>query len=87
MCSAFTGVCRPWPRDPDDVPQSRTLGELRQRIDARDTQIVHLLVERALRACDAARFKLGAFQVSAPMRQGQVFAKATCSLPVYLVWR
>jgi isochorismate pyruvate lyase len=63
---------------------------LRQRIDARDTQIVDLLVERALRAlraCDAARFKLGAFQVSAPMRQGQVFAKATCSLPAYLVWR
>lgn len=61
--------------DPDYVPQARTLGDLRARIDALDTQIVALLAERALCVRDATRFKRDAFQVSAPARQAQVFAK------------
>ena len=61
--------------DPAYVPQADTLGALRQRIDALDTQIVALLAERALCVRDATRFKQDAFQVSAPARQAQVFAK------------
>ena len=61
--------------DPDYLPQAQTLGELRQHIDALDVQIVALLAERALCVRDATRFKRDAFQVSAPARQAQVFAK------------
>ena len=61
--------------DPAYVPQAQTLGELRERIDALDAQIVTLLAERALCVRDATRFKLDAHQVSAPARQAQVFAK------------
>ena len=61
--------------DPDYQPQADTLGELRDRIDALDAQIVALLAERALCVRDATRFKLDAYQVSAPARQAQVFAK------------
>ncbi len=61
--------------DPHYQPQAATLGELRERIDALDAQIVALLAERALCVRDATRFKLDAFQVSAPARQAQVFAK------------
>lgn len=61
--------------DPGYVPQARTLGELRGRIDALDARIVGLLAERALCVRDATRFKRDAFQVSAPARQAQVFAK------------
>lgn len=61
--------------DPAYVPQARTLGELRQRIDALDAQIVALLAERALCVRDATRFKRDAFQVSAPARQAQVFER------------
>ncbi|MEO8545102.1 MAG: chorismate mutase [Burkholderiaceae bacterium] len=61
--------------DPEYVPQALTLGELRERIDALDAQIVGLLAERALCVRDATRFKSDAFQVSAPARQAQVFAK------------
>jgi isochorismate pyruvate lyase len=62
-------------RDPNYVPQAASLGELRARIDALDTQIVALLAERALCVRDATRFKRDAFQVSAPARQAQVFAR------------
>lgn len=61
--------------DPHYVPQAASLGELRARIDALDTQIVALLAERALCVRDATRFKRDAFQVSAPARQAQVFAR------------
>ena len=61
--------------DPAYVPQAATLGDLRQRIDTLDTQIVALLAERALCVRDATRFKHDAFQVSAPARQAEVFAK------------
>lgn len=61
--------------DPNYVPQAQTLGALRARIDALDAQIVGLLAERALCVRDATRFKRDAFQVSAPQRQAQVFAK------------
>jgi isochorismate pyruvate lyase len=55
--------------DPAYQPQAATLGELRQRIDALDAQIVALLAERALCVRDATRFKQDAFQVAAPARQ------------------
>lgn len=61
--------------DPDYLPQAETLGALRQRIDALDAQIVALLAERALCVRDATRFKRDAYQVCAPARQAQVFAK------------
>ena len=61
--------------DPGYVPQAQTLGELRARIDTLDAQIVGLLAERALCVRDATRFKRDAYQVSAPQRQAQVFAK------------
>jgi isochorismate pyruvate lyase len=61
--------------DPAYQPQAATLGELRVRIDALDAQIVALLAERALCVRDATRFKADAFQVSAPARQAQVYAK------------
>ena len=60
---------------PDYQPQAATLGELRQRIDALDAQIIELLAQRALCVKDATRFKRDAFQVSAPARQAQVFAR------------
>ena len=59
--------------DPAYQPVAGTLGELRQRIDALDTQIVALLAERARCVRDATRFKQDAFQVAAPARQQQVF--------------
>ena len=61
--------------DPGYVPQAQTLGELRARIDTLDAQIVGLLAERALCVRGATRFKRDAYQVSAPQRQAQVFAK------------
>lgn len=61
--------------DPAYQPQAATLGELRERIDALDARIVALLAERAVCVRDATRFKRDAFQVSAPARQAQVFAK------------
>ncbi len=62
-------------RDPHYRPQAATLGALRERIDALDAQIVELLAARALCVRDATRFKLDAFQVSAPDRQAAVFAR------------
>ena len=61
--------------DPAYIPQAATLGALRERIDALDAQIVRLLAERGACVRDATRFKRDAFQVSAPARQAQVFAK------------
>ena len=62
-------------RNPRYVPQASTLGELRQKIDALDAQIVDLLGARALCVRDATRFKRDAFQVAAPQRQAEVFAR------------
>ena len=62
-------------RDPAYRPQAATLGELRARIDALDEQIVALLAERALCVRDATRFKRDTFQVAAPERQAEVFAR------------
>ncbi len=60
------------PAYPEVAP---TLGALRQRIDTLDEQIVALLAQRALCVRDATRFKRDAFQVAAPARQAQVFAR------------
>ncbi len=62
-------------RDPAYRPRAATLGELRQEIDAIDVQIVELLAARALCVRDATRFKRDAFQVAAPERQAEVFAR------------
>jgi len=62
-------------KDPGYVALAPTLGELRQRIDAIDEQIVELLAQRALCVLDATRFKRDAFQVAAPSRQAQVFER------------
>ena len=62
-------------RDPAYQPVAPTLGALRERIDALDAQIVSLLAERARCVRDATRFKADAFQVAAPARQAQVFAR------------
>ena len=61
--------------DPAYADVAPTLGELRERIDALDAQIVALLAQRALCVRDATRFKRDAFQVAAPARQAQVFAR------------
>jgi isochorismate pyruvate lyase len=50
-----------------------TLGQLRERIDALDEQIVALLAQRAACVRDATRFKRDACQVAAPARQARVF--------------
>ena len=55
--------------------QAQTLGQLRERIDALDEQIVALLAQRALCVRDATRFKRDAFQVAAPERQAAVYAR------------
>jgi len=62
-------------RDPAYRPIAPTLAELRQTIDALDEQIVQLLAERALCVRDATRFKADEFQVRAPARQAEVFAR------------
>jgi isochorismate pyruvate lyase len=62
-------------KNPCYQPQAATLGELRHRIDALDDEIVALMAQRALCVRDAARFKRDLFQVSAPARQAQVFAR------------
>lgn len=62
-------------KDPAYQPVAGTLAELRERIDSLDTQIVQLLAQRALCVRDATRFKRDAFQVQAPARQAQVFAR------------
>jgi isochorismate pyruvate lyase len=62
-------------RDPAYVPLASSLGELRAKIDALDDQLVALMAERAMCVKDAARFKRDSFQVAAPARQAEVFAK------------
>ena len=62
-------------RDPAYVPLADNLAQVRERIDALDTQIVALLAERGRYVKDAARFKRDAFQVSAPQRQQEVIDK------------
>jgi isochorismate pyruvate lyase len=61
--------------EPGYVEVAATLAALRQRIDALDTDIVALLAQRAQCVRDATRFKRDKFQVAAPARQAQVFAK------------
>lgn len=62
-------------KNPDYREVAPTLGDLRQKIDALDAQIVALLAQRALCVKDATRFKRDAFQVAAPARQAQVFQR------------
>jgi isochorismate pyruvate lyase len=62
-------------KNPDYKSQASTLGELRHKIDAIDDEIVALMSRRALYVRDAARFKRDLYQVSAPARQAQVFAR------------
>jgi isochorismate pyruvate lyase len=61
--------------DPAYRPQAATLGELRAKIDAIDSQVVELLASRALCVRDATRFKGDEFAVAAPARQTAVFAR------------
>ncbi len=62
-------------KDPGYIEVAPTLAGLRQRIDELDEKIVALLAERALCVRDATRFKRDSFQVAAPARQAQVFAR------------
>jgi isochorismate pyruvate lyase len=61
--------------DPAYQPLAATLSDVRANIDRLDGAIVALLAERAMYVKDAARFKRDAYQVSAPARQAEVFAK------------
>jgi isochorismate pyruvate lyase len=61
--------------DPQYKPLCVSLKEIREGIDHLDEQIVALLARRAMFVKDAARFKADSFQVAAPARQAQVFAK------------
>lgn len=62
-------------RDPAYRPLADNLAGVRAGIDRLDDEIVRLLAERAMLVKDAARFKRDAFQVSAPARQAEVFAR------------
>lgn len=62
-------------KDPGYVEVAPTLAALRERIDTLDEQIVELFAQRALCVRDATRFKRDAFQVAAPARQAEVFAR------------
>ncbi len=61
--------------DPAYRPIAANLAQIREGIDRIDEQIVALLAQRAALVQDATRFKADAFQVSAPARQAQVFAR------------
>ncbi len=61
--------------DPHYVELAASLGELRERIDGLDEQIVALLAQRAACVRDATRFKRDPFQVAAPARQAEVFER------------
>ena len=63
-------------RDPAYRPMASNLGDVRAHIDRLDDAIIALIAERALYVKDAARFKRDAFQVAAPARQAEVFARA-----------
>jgi len=60
---------------PDYRPLAADLNGVRAQIDRLDEEIVKLLAERAMYVKDAARFKRDAFQVSAPARQAEVYAR------------
>ena len=60
---------------PDYRPLAADLNGVRTQIDRLDEEIVKLLAERAMYVKDAARFKRDAFQVSAPARQAEVYAR------------
>ncbi len=62
-------------RDAGYQPLCDSLGDIRANIDRLDDAIVALLSERAMYVKDAARFKRDPFQVNAPARQQEVFAK------------
>jgi isochorismate pyruvate lyase len=62
-------------KDPAYVEVASTLAQLREKIDALDEEIIGLLAQRALCVRDATRFKRDAFQVAAPARQAEVFAR------------
>ena len=62
-------------RDPGYRPLAADLAGVRREIDRIDDTVVRLLAERAMYVKDAARFKRDAFQVSAPARQAEVFAR------------
>jgi isochorismate pyruvate lyase len=62
-------------RDPAYRPMADDLAGVRREIDRLDDAIVQLLAERAMYVKDAARFKRDAYQVSAPARQAEVFAR------------
>ena len=61
--------------DPAYRPLAPDLAGIRREIDRIDDAVVKLLAERAMYVKDAARFKRDAFQVSAPARQAEVFAR------------
>jgi isochorismate pyruvate lyase len=61
--------------DPTYRPLAPDLAAVRREIDRIDEAVIQLLAERAMYVKDAARFKRDAFQVSAPARQAQVFAR------------
>jgi isochorismate pyruvate lyase len=63
-------------RDPNYESKAENLAELRTQIDSLDESIISLIAERAMLVKDAARFKANHFQVSAPQRQAEVFARA-----------
>jgi len=62
-------------RDPAYRPLAANLAEVRANIDRIDDAVVALLAERAMYVKDAARFKRDPYQVAAPARQAEVFAK------------
>ena len=72
--TTHTGAVRRF-TDPAYRPLAANLAEVRANIDRLDDQIVALVAERAMYVKDATRFKRDAFQVSAPARQAEVFAK------------
>lgn len=62
-------------RDPAYAPLCASLAEVRANIDRLDREIVRLLAERGRYVKDAARFKRDRYQVAAPARQAEVFAR------------
>jgi isochorismate pyruvate lyase len=62
-------------QDPAYRELAPDLAGVRREIDRVDDAIVRLMAERAMYVKDAARFKRDAFQVSAPARQAEVFAR------------
>ena len=59
-----------------EVPECRSLDEIRGQIDRIDRGIVSLIAERGIHVRQAARFKVTPADVRAPDRVAQVLAKA-----------